>query len=272
MSNNLTSKTLGVRRPHLSTTLMAALVLTTAAAQAQAPAGLPPPAPYNTAQAAAPLAPSSPAAGPATGGKIVLPERTEVRMRLNEDLKSGANKEGEEVPFSVASDVYGPGHVLLIPAGASAYGKVTKSSRRNFFGKPGKLAFTCEYVLAADGTHVPLRSNPLEQEGSSNAGAALGIAVFVNPLFLLMNGKDVTVHKGEEFTVYVNENTPLTPPFNAAAPAATPAISKSLFTLKSGEQVVGVMTSFDGTTYIVAADKGARKITAANIKSIYSLK
>ena len=207
MSNNLTSKTLGVRRPHLSTTLMAALVLTTAAAQAQAPAGLPPPAPYNTAQAAAPLAPSSPAAGPATGGKIVLPERTEVRVRLNQNLKSGVDKQGEKVLFVVSAAVYGPRHVLLIPAGASAYGKVTKSSRRGWIGKPGKLAFTCEYVLTADGTHVPLRSDPLERQGHNIQADVVctGLSPFI------MNGKDVTAHKGEEFTVCVNENTPLTP-------------------------------------------------------------
>lgn len=70
-------------------------------------------------------------------GSVEVPERTEVKVELQEDLKSGANKTGEEVPYKLAEDVYGPGHVLLMTAGTAAFGKITKSSRRGMFGKAG---------------------------------------------------------------------------------------------------------------------------------------
>ena len=150
--------------PHSRLLLLPTLALSLALAGSTVSAD---PLPAGPAQSASvppvPLLPSPlPVASlPLTSNdKIVLPERTEVRVRLQEDLKSGANKEGEEVPFVVAADVYGPNHILLIPAGANAYGKVTKSSRRDWLGKPGKLAFSCDYVFTSDGTHIPLRLGP----------------------------------------------------------------------------------------------------------------
>ena len=238
------------------------------------------------ASAQAPNVPAVPAAqqsAAAAAGKVVLPERTEVRLRLNTELKSGANKEGEEVPFVVDSDVYGPGHVLMIMQGTAAYGKVTQSSRRGMFGKAGKLNFTCDYILTPDGTHIPLRSDPLGQNGHSNTGAMIATTLLFSVAGVFINGKDVTVHKGQVFTMYINENTPVTPPAVAgpvplvavpvAAPAPAPAApGKSLFTLKSGEQIVGAMNGFDGVTYTVTTDSGVKKIAASSVKSIYALK
>ena len=64
-------------------------------------------------------------------------------------------------------------------------------------------------------------------------------------------------------------------PSNGSAPSAAPvapAVGKSLFSLKGGELIAGSMMSFDGATYSVATEQGVRKIAAAEIKSIYSLK
>lgn len=238
--------------------------------------------PTHAQTAGVPAVPPGQQSAAAANGKIVLPERSEVRLRLGNDLKSGANKTGEEVPFTVANDVYGPGHVLMIMQGAAAYGKVTQSSRRGMFGKAGKLSFTCDYILAPDGTHIPLRSDPMGESGHSNTGAMVATALLLSVAGVFINGKDVTIHKGQEFTMYVNENTSLTPPLAAGAaplpaapPAAAPAAAapgKSLFTLKTGEQVVGTMTAFDGVTYTVATDGGEKKLSAAAVKSIYALK
>ena len=233
------------------------------------------------AQSDVPAVPAAQQQAAASAGKIVLPERTEVRVRLNQEIKSGANKTGEEVPFVVDSDVYGPGHILLITQGTAAYGKITKSSRRGMFGKAGSLDFTCDYVLAPDGTHIPLRSDPLGQSGHSNSGAMLATTLLLSVGGVFINGKDIVVHKGQQFTMYINENTPVAPPSFGSAPAVVvsaapaPAAStpgKSLFTLKGGGEVVGTMSSFDGKTYTIATDKGEKKIPAAQVKSIYALK
>ncbi len=237
----------------------------------------------GNALAQAPDVPTVPAPqqqSAASSGKIVLPERTEVKLTLKEDLKSGSNQVGEEVPFEVENDVYGPNHVLLIPAGTAAYGKVTQSSRRGMFGKAGKLNFTCDYILTPDGIHVPLRSDPLTKEGGSNQGAAIATVLLFSVAGVFINGKDVTVKKGTDFAMYVNENTAVTPPFNAPVPPVAPAPApvaaatpgKSLFTLKDGNQIAGTMTRFDGKTYTISTDNGVKKIAAVKVKSIYALK
>jgi len=243
-----------LRRVRL-TPLLAALMLS-----------LSPPVPLALAQAV-PTAPQT-ASVPAN----ILPERTPIQVRLENELKSGSSKAGEEVPFTVVSDVYSPSHTLLITAGASAYGKVTRSSRRGVFGKAGKLDFTCEYVVAPDKTHVPLRAQPMGGSGRNNTSAMVATALLLAPIAILMNGRDVTIHKGQEFTMYVDKDTalhPFLPLTSAVAPASAPG--KSLFLLQNGTQVTGSIVSFDGTTYTVATDQGTQTLKAAEVKSVYAL-
>lgn len=234
--------------------------------------------PPGLARAQAPVV--VPAAAPP--GKVVVPERTEVKLTLREELKSGSSKKDQEVPFTVAQDVYGPGRVLLIAAGTPAYGKVTESRRRGMFGKPGKLNFTCEYVQTADGTKIPLRSESQGVSGKDNQTASIATAILFAPVALFMNGRDVTVKKGQEFTMYVNDNTVIAPPYvapdtaAATAPAPAPptpvaAPGKTLFLLKNGKDIIGTLASFDGSVYTVSTDGGTRTIKASEIKSIHAL-
>jgi hypothetical protein len=207
-------------------------------------------------------------------GCVEVPERTEVKVELQEDLKSGANKTGEEVPYKLSEDVYGPGHVLLIPAGALAFGKITKSSRRGMFGKAGKLEFTCDYIQIGDGKHLPLRSDPMGGSGHGNSGAVIATALFLSVLGVFVNGRDITVPKGKVFPMYVDKPTIIPAPFVAGAapnPAAADGPAKSLFTLKNGDQVVGSISSFDGTVYQINTDAGMKTIQASNVKSVYTL-
>lgn len=210
--------------------------------------------------------------------QVIVPERTEVRVTLNDEIKSGSNKSGEEIAYTVASDVYSADHKLLIPAGTPAFGTITKSSRRGMFGKGGKLDFTCEYVRMPDGTHISLRSNPLGSHGKDNATASVATAVLLAPVAIFINGKDVTVKKGTEFKVYVDKTTTAAAT-SATAPAAAPAAApvaqtpgKSLFTLKDGTQIVGVNVGLDNGVYTIATDAGEKKIPAAKVKSIFALK
>jgi hypothetical protein len=220
------------------------------------------------------------AAAPSPSGKIILPEKTEVKLSLEKDLKSGADKVGEVVRYEVERDVFSPfpAHVLLIPAGAEAFGTVTKSSRRGMLGKSGKLEFTCEYVQAPDGTHIPLRSAPTKEKGRNNTGTSVAVAVLFAPVALLMNGRDITVHKGQEFVSYVDEDTALADP-KKEVPAPTPSVvpsapqatGQTLFTLNDGSQFVGTIQSFDGTTYVIATNAGRRDVSAASVKSMQAL-
>lgn len=183
----------------------------------------------DTLPAAAPAPPAAPAADSTAPARIILPERTEIHVRIDKDIKSGADKVGDEVPFEVEDDVYSPSHILLITAGTHAFGKIVQSSRRGMFGKAGKLRFTCDYILAPDGTHIPLRSDPIIERGKDNRGATAAVTILLSPLGLFVNGKDITVKKDTQFTMYVDKNTPVvpfaappTPQTSAATTSASP--------------------------------------------------
>lgn len=221
-----------------------------------------------------------------SSSKVVLPESTEIKLTLEKSLKSGADKVGEEVPYEVARDVYTPfpAHILLVPAGTPAFGKVTRSSRRGMLGKAGKLEFTCDYVRALDGTHISLRSEKTTASGRSNSGANVAAVLLFAPGYLLINGRDTTVDKGKEITAFVDQETLLTDPHDRPAqpqfapvagptsPLSSQAIStQTLFTLKDGTQIVGSLVSFDGVSYLVATPSGSQIVSAANVASMHAL-
>ena len=230
------------------------------------------------------------AAPAVAAGQVSVPEGTVVHLALLKDLKSGGSKGGEDVPFEVSQDVYGPGHALLIAAGTPAYGKIMESSRRGIFGKAGKLKFTIDYILAPDKTHIPLRSDPQLVRGKDNRTTAIATAILFAPVAMFINGHDVSVKKGEQFIMYVNAPTVAQSPSAIPAPtpdalAAPPAASasfapaavlpaapaQSLFTFANGAQAVGTLISFDGSTYTVSTTRGMRQFKKAAITSIHTL-
>lgn len=204
----------------------------------------------------------------------VVPDGTLIHITLLKDLKSGGNKSGEEIPFEVAKDVFGPGHTLLIPAQTQAFGKVIESSRRGIFGKSGKLKFTIDYVLAADKTHIPLRADAQLIRGRDNRTTAIATAILFAPIAMFINGKDVTAKKGQDFTMYVDapgiqQPAMIAPPQTTAV--ATSSQAKSLFLLTNGSQVIGILSSFDGSLYTVTTESGTQTFKASEVKSVYAL-
>lgn len=235
----------------------------------------------NSPQAA--VAQTVPAIAPS---QIPIPEGTLVHLALLKDLKSGGSKGGEEVPFEVSQDVYGPGHVLLIAANTPAFGKIQESSRRGIFGKAGKLKFTIDYILASNKTHIPLRSDPQLVRGRDNRTTAIATAILFAPIAIFINGQDVSVKKGEQFTMYVNAATLAQSPYTAPALPATPTLpvvsvivpasattapAQSVFVFANGTRAIGTLISFDGSSYTVSTTKGMRKFKTAAIKAVYPM-
>lgn len=224
--------------------------------------------------------PSVTQADPPLAASVTVPDGTEVYLTLMKDLKSGDSKAGEDVPFEVSQDVYSPRRVLLIPANTAAFGKILQSSRRGMFGKGGKLKYTIDFILMPDKTRVALRSSPQLLRGSDNRTASIATAILLTPLSLFINGRDVSVSKGQQYTMYV-----AAPPMSALPPAAAPPVRPvsvtapmpvsapplSQFTFLNGSQATGTLIRFDGSTYTVSTPKGMRRFRAAGIKSIQTL-
>jgi hypothetical protein len=153
-------------------------------------------------------------------GQIQLPEGTKVRCRLEQTITSATAEEGQPVQFSVTEEVRS-GDVVVIPQGATATGKIVQAIPKRRMGRTGKLDFSLERVVAADGRSVPLRYALNKKEGGSKgvstglltAGAAV---VFwpAAPFFLLMKGKDVTINQGTTFDVFTDQTFTLQPKNN----------------------------------------------------------
>jgi hypothetical protein len=197
---------------------------------------------------------------------VILPEGTPIEVSLDADLRSGGSKAGETVPFHVVSDVASPGHIVLVTAGSPAYGQVIRSARRGLFGKAGKLEISCDYVVAPDGTHVPLRSQAMGSSGRNNTAAMAATTILLSPVGLLIHGRDAVLHRGRRFTLYVDKETPLLPATALAGRA--PAPGKSVFVLKDGSRVVGSLISYDGFFYRVATDEETRTLRATDVQSV----
>jgi len=205
-----------------------------APANSTAPAG---PASAKTAaepqgSAAALPPPPSPAisysvANLSHGPTIPIQDGTPIRMRLAQNLSSATAQIGDSVSFEVLDDVT-VGNALLISGGAIALATVTASQEKRSMGRAGRLDVTLDYVRAVSGEKIRLRGVQ-DTKGGGHTGAMTGAMVATAvvfwpaaPLFLFMKGKDVTIPKGHEVTVFVDGDQHVA----ALAPTTAPTRSE----------------------------------------------
>ncbi len=247
-------------------------------------------------------APATPVGQQTVPSQAILTKGTPIRLRLEMDLRSGRDKTGEPVLFTVDQNVYGPGHTLLLGKGALARGHVTESAGHGALGRAGKLTFTCDYARTDDGALVPLTlavspgtirtiSGSTGEIGASISTGARGYSyppyspygyggeypggyyqqagvsgdVSADLGRVLAGGEDVTAARGQQYDAKVVADTPLAP---APPPTSPPT---QLFTLKDKTQVVGALASFDGRNYTVETLAGRRSISAADVRSIQAI-
>jgi hypothetical protein len=140
---------------------------------------------------------------------LLLQDGLPVRMRLGRTLSSATAKEGDNVDFEVLDDVAVNG-TILIPRGSTALATVTEAHTKRSMGRGGKLDVNIDYVRLPSGEKVALRGVQANNAGG-HVGAMTGAIVATSivffpaaPLFLFIKGKDITIPKGHEVTVYTN--------------------------------------------------------------------
>jgi hypothetical protein len=185
---------------------------TPAPAAAPHPAAAPvpaPPAATVTPPTPAPATIITPAVAPAPVTKVisVVPDGTEVDLKLAETISSARAMEGQRIRFTVAKDVAVDGYVV-IQTGALAIGTVTKASPKKWAGRSGKLEMSLQNVTTIDGTKIDL-AGTRGGSGDSHVGRMVtGIvitSIFTlggSALFLLMHGKDLVIPEGSAATTY----------------------------------------------------------------------
>jgi hypothetical protein len=137
-------------------------------------------------------------------GEVVLPDGTEVKLRLVEKISSSKVQVDDIIRFEAVEAVLVDGKTV-IAEGAEGAGKVTEAKKGKSFGRSGNLAFTIDYVKAVDGQHVRLRTSKEVEGDERYAGAAVASLIFL-PAGLFIKGKDVVADAGKEYTIYIAGN------------------------------------------------------------------
>jgi len=135
---------------------------------------------------------------------VTLFEGTVVRIRLMETLDSRISKEGDMINFEASEDVIVDG-ITVIKKGASAKGMVLSMKPSGIGGKKGELNISIDYVSAINGKNVRLKYSA-NSGGNSRTGGAVAGALLINPLLILVKGKNITLEKDKEFSVYVDKD------------------------------------------------------------------
>jgi hypothetical protein len=161
-----------------------------------------------------------------TGGMAFgLEDGLTVKLKFIEELSSKTAEADQPVKFEVAEDVWVKDR-LVIPKGAPAKGQITKVRRSGMLGRKGKLEIALKEVTLITGERVAVRASK-EQGGGVGAGV-IALAAVINPLFLLIKGKNVVYKAGTEFNAFVNGDFELdkskftTTAKSVAAPAVKP--------------------------------------------------
>ncbi len=146
----------------------------------------------------------------------VLPKDSVIKVEFTEELGNRLNKEGDEVNFRVADNLY-VNDVLVLPKGATGKGKVKKVVQPGIFGKDGRVDIEFSYVYAVDGSKIPVVLGDLaEQQAKTIAGAAgasIGGMVILGPVGVVggafVKGSSVVIPVGSITFVQTAEDTPI---------------------------------------------------------------
>lgn len=146
--------------------------------------------------------------------RLTLLDATPIKARFTRTISSADAKKGDTIDFEVLEEVK-VNDVVVIPRGGTAFGTVTEAKPKGRMGKGGKLDLAIDYVRLINGEKAALRGVK-ENKGGGSTGAMTGAIVATAiiflpaaPLFLFMKGKDISIAKGTEITVYVNGDIPV---------------------------------------------------------------
>jgi hypothetical protein len=151
-------------------------------------------------------------------------------MRIGRSVSSADAQKGENVDFETLDDVK-VGDTIVIPQGSTAIATVTEAVPKRTMGRGGKLDVNIDYVRLPNGGRLALRGVQ-DVKGGGHTGAMTGAIVATSivffpaaPLFLFMHGKDISIPKGHEVTVYTNSDYSIA---SAAVDTTTPKSGTAL--------------------------------------------
>ncbi len=175
----------------------------------------------------------------------ILPQGTPVRMRINRTVSSADASLGDNVDFETLDDLK-LGDQMVVPKGSTAIGTITEAVPKRRMARGGKLGMNIDYVRLPSNERLPLRGVQ-NGSGGGHTGAMTGGIVATAivfwpaaPFFLFMHGKDITIPKGHEVTVYTNSD------YDLSKLNAPPASAPAKVTALTGTSPISITSNPDG--------------------------
>jgi hypothetical protein len=81
--------------------------------------------------------------------KVILPEGTEVNLRMAQDISSRAARPGEPIELTLAEDLR-VGDVLVARVGQRALGEVVQAKKPDFWGEAGEVSVRVHFLRVGD--------------------------------------------------------------------------------------------------------------------------
>jgi hypothetical protein len=158
------------------------------------------------------------------GGLVTVPALTPLYVRIDEEISSKKNKNGDRFPIYINEDVR-VGEAVVIPAGSGGEGEVIHAAKSSMGGKPGELLVTARFVLVGD-REVRLRSLSLGLKGRDRSDESLAAAIVTGPLGLLVVGGAMIIPRGAVGSAKTAMEIQLPAVAPTSAPAGQPPVDK----------------------------------------------
>ncbi len=145
-----------------------------------------------------------------------LPRGTAIRMKLDQNLSSAYDQEGDNVQFETLDDIKIE-DVLVIPRGSTAFATITQATQKRYIGRGGKLSMNIDSVRMPDGSQLALRGVQHSVGGGHVGPMITGLVVTAivfwpaAPFFFFARGKDASIPDGHELVVYTDSDYQLIP-------------------------------------------------------------
>ena len=140
-------------------------------------------------------------------GEAYVPGGTELAVEVVDELSSKKCKTGETIRLKLVDNLI-INDVIVVPAGASVEGHITKSKGSGLFGRAGTLEFSVDSVKTINNIAIPLEYVGRIQAGSDGGAVAVAAAVsLVGGLF--MKGANVKIPAGTKVLAKVKDDTDL---------------------------------------------------------------
>jgi len=138
--------------------------------------------------------------------KVLLPEGTELTLRMAQDISSRAARPGEPIELTLAEDLK-VGDVVVAKAGARALGEVVQGRRPDFWGEAGEVSLRVHFLRVGD-QKVEIRG-------------ALGSA---GTRYIVIRGSQAVIKTGTLVKAFIAADVEVTPLSEGAGsgPSTTP--------------------------------------------------